>query len=76
MNWAKFISSIIYVALSGALGAGVMGAVFPETLADWKKLGAVMGIGAMKDVYLLLTNVNFKKEVGVDFEDASGANKK
>ena len=75
MDWVKFISSVVYVALSGALGAGVMGAVFPETFDDWKKLGMVMGFGAAKDVYLLLTNVNFKRTLGVDFGDNGEAKK-
>lgn len=75
MDWAKFFASVLYVALSGALGAGVMGSVFPETLSDWKKLGTVMGFGAAKDVYLLLTNVNFRRKVGVDYSEGEEGRK-
>jgi len=68
MNWTKFGETTFYVALSGALGAFIFSVVAPELLTDWKKIGALMLIGAAKDVYLLLTNVSFQKKIGVDLD--------
>lgn len=68
MNWIKFAETTFYVALSGALGAAVIGVVVPELFQEWNKLGLIMLFGAIKDVRLLLTNVSFQKRIGVDLD--------
>ena len=66
MNWIKFAETTFYVALSGALGAVILGSIAPVLFDDWSRLGAIMAFGAAKDVYLLLTNISFQKNIGID----------
>lgn len=68
MHWIKFAETTFYVALSGALGAAVLGVAAPELYADRAKMFGIMLAGAVKDVYLLLTNVSFQKKIGVDLD--------
>ncbi len=65
MSWKNALITIVYTAFSGAMGALVVGGVAPEIFADSRKLWMILGLSAVKDVWLLMSNSGFKKELGI-----------
>lgn len=65
MTMQKALLTIIYTAVSGGLSAFLISGVAPEVFADSKKLWMTIALLAAKDVGLLLSNVDFKKELGI-----------
>lgn len=65
MTWKAAFITISYTAIAGALGALIVNGVAPEVFADPKKLWMILGLSAAKDVWLLMSNVDFKRSVGI-----------
>jgi len=65
MDFKAAAITFIYTAVSGALGALIVQGVAPEVFADPKKLWMLLGLSAAKDVWLLMSNVEFKQKLGI-----------
>ena len=65
MTWKSALITILYTAVSSALGALIVNGVAPEVFTDSRKLWMILGLSAAKDVWLLLSNVDFKKSLGI-----------
>ena len=65
MTWKSALITIVYTATSSALGALIVNGVAPEVFSNPRKLWMILGLSAAKDVWLLLSNVDFKKSLGI-----------
>lgn len=65
MDFKAAAITFIYTAVSGALGALIVQGVAPEVFNDPKKLWILLGLSAAKDVWLLMSNVEFKQKLGI-----------
>lgn len=65
MSPKSALITIAYTAVSSALGALIVNGVAPEVFEDSRKLWMLLGLSAAKDVWLLMTNVEFKKSFGI-----------
>jgi hypothetical protein len=71
MTWKTAVLTIIYTAVSSALGALIVNGVAPEVFSEPRKLWMILGLSAAKDVWLLMSNVEFKKQIGIFLTNGS-----